>query len=199
MNITCRTCGQTKPDTEYYKKKKSVTGRETQCKDCKADACARRNNPNRDEPLGILKHCRNCGETTKRRGSTYCSKPECRKAFHMSPEQVARRKQWFKDNPDKVREYNHRNGVRRRRLMAEAKTDDVTWRGVMERDNWTCQLCGKPIDQTVKAPHRMSASLDHVVPLIEGGDHTWANTQASHFGCNARKRDRGEPQQLALI
>lgn len=33
----------------------------------------------------------------------------------------------------------------------------------------------------------MSASLDHVVPLSKGGDHTRSNSVVAHLICNIRK------------
>lgn len=61
---------------------------------------------------------------------------------------------------------------------------------VYERDNWTCQLCGDPIEREARAPHPMSASLDHIIPLARGGDHVYANVQCAHFLCNSIKGDR---------
>lgn len=58
---------------------------------------------------------------------------------------------------------------------------------IYERDNWTCQLCGNPVDRTLAFPHRMSASLDHRRPIAQGGTHTRDNVQLSHFWCNTRK------------
>lgn len=58
------------------------------------------------------------------------------------------------------------------------------------RDGWTCQLCGDPIDQAVKVPHPLAATLDHVIPLAKGGAHSEANLQTAHFLCNSRKGDR---------
>jgi 5-methylcytosine-specific restriction endonuclease McrA len=43
-------------------------------------------------------------------------------------------------------------------------------------------------------------SLDHVIPISAGGEHSKANTQLAHLGCNAKKQAKiREPQQLALI
>lgn len=63
----------------------------------------------------------------------------------------------------------------------------VERRRVYERDGWQCQLCQKPIDRTLKAPHRLSASLDHIIPISKGGPHTYANVQAAHLACNTVK------------
>ena len=45
----------------------------------------------------------------------------------------------------------------------------------------------------------MSASLDHVMPLIAGGQHTRHNTQIAHWICNVRKgaRATGNPELVA--
>ena len=61
---------------------------------------------------------------------------------------------------------------------------------VFIRDEWICQLCVKPVDPDLKWPDPFSASLDHVVPLSLGGDHTRVNTQCSHLRCNIKKGNR---------
>lgn len=61
---------------------------------------------------------------------------------------------------------------------------------VMRRNGWICQLCDEPIDPAIRHPHRMSASVDHVVPLSKGGLHRYENCQASHLGCNCSKGAR---------
>ena len=70
---------------------------------------------------------------------------------------------------------------------------------VFERDKWTCQLCGKRVNRKATAPHPHAPTLDHVIPLSEGGEHTETNAQLAHFRCNTRKGNRGGGEQLALI
>lgn len=62
---------------------------------------------------------------------------------------------------------------------------------IFERDNWRCQLCGKKINPKLKFPHPMSATIDHIIPLCDGGEHTERNLQAAHFICNSRRQDKG--------
>ncbi len=52
-------------------------------------------------------------------------------------------------------------------------------RGVLARDNHSCQYCGHSAD-----------SIDHVRPRSRGGGHTWDNVVAACRRCNTRKRDR---------
>lgn len=89
-----------------------------------------------------------------------------------------------------ARDPRYRSRVRRERLLAKAKREPYKRTEIFARDGWICQLCGEPVDPTVKAPDRRSASIDHVVPLSLGGDDTPANVQLAHFGCNSAKCDR---------
>ena|SRR6266496_2722605 len=70
---------------------------------------------------------------------------------------------------------------------------------VYKRDRWRCGLCSKTVDPEALWPDRMCASLDHVVPMSQGGGHVRANVQLAHWLCNAMKGDRGGPEQLRLL
>lgn len=52
-------------------------------------------------------------------------------------------------------------------------------RRILERDDYTCYLCGFPIAAT--------ASIDHVVPYAKGGRTDDDNLKATHAACNRRK------------
>jgi hypothetical protein len=71
--------------------------------------------------------------------------------------------------------------------------DDVVlfdpW-SVFERDHWTCQVCGKPVDRSVAWPDPASATLDHRVPVARRGRHSLDNAQTAHWSCNLVKGDR---------
>ena len=78
------------------------------------------------------------------------------------------------------------------RHVARAKRYGVPWErfdpvDVFERDDWTCGLCGDPVDPDLEHPDPMSVSLDHIVPIIQGGGHLLDNCQCSHLTCNLRK------------
>lgn len=63
-------------------------------------------------------------------------------------------------------------------------------RVVSERDGWTCQICGLPVDPGAKLRTRDFPSLDHIVPRSRGGSDGPENLRLAHMGCNA---DRGAP------
>lgn len=70
---------------------------------------------------------------------------------------------------------------------------------VAARDGHRCQLCRQPVDPNTSHPHPKSASLDHIIPLSRGGEHTMANTQLAHLRCNMLKSDHPANEQLRLI
>lgn len=70
---------------------------------------------------------------------------------------------------------------------------------VFARDGWRCGICRRKVDRRLKAPHPMSASLDHIIPMSRGGGHTYVNTQCAHLTCNVHKGCGGMGEQLALV
>jgi len=51
-----------------------------------------------------------------------------------------------------------------------------------------CCLCGHPIDRAIRAPHPMSLTAEHRVPLARGGHPTAPDNLApAHRICNSRK------------
>ena len=81
--------------------------------------------------------------------------------------------------------------ARRRMLKQQADQGErFAPEDVYERDGWSCGLCQAPVDPGLAWPHPMSASVDHILPLSQGGSHTLANVQCAHLSCNSRKCDR---------
>lgn len=95
----------------------------------------------------------------------------------------------------KVRQYAHE----RRALMNGVESEYFSSVEIYERDGWRCGLCRRKIRRDLQHPHPMSASLDHVIPLVHGGPHTRANVQAAHLRCNMIKKDKIENVQMALF
>lgn len=79
---------------------------------------------------------------------------------------------------------------RRRTLTADLLMDEIIDHEVFERDRWICQLCGEPVSPECRWPDPLSPSIDHIVPLSMGGEHSIDNVQLAHLGCNSRKGNR---------
>ena len=76
--------------------------------------------------------------------------------------------------------------------MAKATIEVFDPIEIFERDEWICGICEERVDNALVFPHPMSKSLDHIEPISRGGDHSRANTQLAHLGCNIRKGARVE-------
>lgn len=69
---------------------------------------------------------------------------------------------------------------------------------ICERDGWRCHICQRPINHRLKWPNSRSASIDHVIPISQGGTNDPQNLRAAHLRCNSKRCNRG-PAQLILI
>lgn len=87
---------------------------------------------------------------------------------------------------------------RRRARLAGVEVEKFNHVDVFERDGWRC-FCGKKVDPRRRFPDPLSVSLDHVIPVSEGGGHTRANTRCSHLTCNVRRGAGGGGEQLRLV
>lgn len=159
--------------------------------------------------------CPHCGDPMTNPRRAQCSKSDCVKRTkaermrgymrsrradpelarkHLDYDRKAQRKRletvghWRVIYPERAA----RTDAERRMRERAAVVEDFSPREVYERDGWVCQLCRLPIDPAIAWPGSMSPSVDHVVPLAKGGDHSLINVQASHLGCNSRKCDRLE-------
>lgn len=53
-----------------------------------------------------------------------------------------------------------------------------------------CAICGQPVDMSIKSPHPMSPTVDHIIPCAKGGSDDLENLQLAHRVCNRNKSDK---------
>lgn len=75
-----------------------------------------------------------------------------------------------------LREYNDKN--QRNRMTANLR------KRIMERDNYTCQICGKYM------PDGVGLHIDHIVPISKGGKSIACNLQVLCSKCNGHKSNK---------
>lgn len=74
-----------------------------------------------------------------------------------------------------------------KRRAVYAKGDTIPALVLFELFNWTCYLCKKPIDRRRRCPDWGAATIEHVIPLSQGGQHVWSNVVPAHLRCNTMK------------
>lgn len=80
----------------------------------------------------------------------------------------------------------------------DAVVESFTLREIAERDGWRCHLCNRKVPDRPFRSRPLDATIDHLVPVSAGGDHTRANVALAHFACNWKRADVG-PAQLRLL
>ena len=70
-----------------------------------------------------------------------------------------------------------------------AKGDPIDHLVLFNLHGWTCWICRKPINKFLRTPNWYAATVEHIVPLAQGGTHTWDNVAPSHYICNMNKGD----------
>ena len=114
--------------------------------------------------------CKVCGKTflyeygTKVRA--FCS-PQCSAEGAKQQHQISKR--------------SRRHAIRIHRV------EHVSLLKMLEQQRWTCPLCNQKISKEIKYPDMMAPSIDHIVPVSLGGEHSYANCQAVHLACNIMK------------
>lgn len=124
------------------------------------------------------------------------SQEEKEKYFELRQQFFALLKQtpWYfeKKEQERISRYktnSNSNHVRRVR-MKSATIEKVNPLEVFERDGWICQLCGYSVSKLMDPKLGDMASLDHIIPISKGGQHSYANTQLAHLSCNISKGNR---------
>ena len=99
---------------------------------------------------------------------------------------------WKKNNPDKIRLYNHK---RKARILNNTH-EHYTEQQILELYGTDCYLCGNPIDMS--APRKCGLPgwqnglhIEHVIDLALGGSDTLQNVRGAHAICNLKKKPRG--------
>lgn len=201
---SCRRCQQDKPASDYYPRSRV----------CKACFCARereryhanrerRSEKHREWYIANVEAQRKAGIERARlwaeanpdraRAKARRSMAKRRATKPLAVDAIRRRdyeknktkrlaaiKAWRKRNPDRVISQAIKSKIKRRSRMASARVEYVDRLKVFERDGWVCGICKRPVS-------RDDVSIDHIIPIARGGDHTYENCQTAHLACNISK------------
>lgn len=91
---------------------------------------------------------------------------------------------WNQRNKDKIAQAAY---LRRARLRDAGIVEAVDVVLLAQRDRNRCGICGKSVLLAER-------TIDHIVPVSKGGEHSYANTQLAHSRCNSARGNRGAGQ-----
>jgi len=206
----CTKCLEDKPLAAFRANPKCRSGLNTHCRDCVNRAGAdwyarnreRRDAKSRAWAAAHPEEIREYQQRSCRRHATVRRARTRRWKEANADRDRARKQRYNRENRAAILEYERqyrrshpvefkaKYALRRARRYG-ATVEVVIAAEVFKRDRWRCGLCGKRVA-------RRDATVDHIVPLARGGEHSYRNAQTAHFRCNAAKGARGGGQ-LRLI
>jgi 5-methylcytosine-specific restriction endonuclease McrA len=134
-----------------------------------------------------LRQVSDAGKATAKRYRQGPKRLAAQRRYYKTPHgQIAKKRgiKKFRQSPKgKISTTFHIN-LRRARLLAAEGTFTVEQLQKLLDTQKKCHICGKRF--TKKDP----ATLDHVIPISNGGRHEASNIALAHKSCNSRKRDK---------
>lgn len=192
---TCTKCHEVKPLADFNKQASTRDGHQYRCRECHRAICRKSSPGNAEKIASRMSQWRreNIEHRRAYKAAYRAANPEKSKAegskYYANNAEIKREKAkafneaWRKANPDKV----NAKEARRRALKLSAFVEDVSLDVVIEIHGASCVVCKSGIDLSLRHPHPMSKSLEHVIPLARGGEHSYENCAPSHLRCNLSK------------
>lgn len=113
-----------------------------------------------------------CGDTH----SVFCCQTCADKYKHRQEHQTERHKT-----------YKREAKRRREQQLRQQYVGPVSYAKLYERDHGVCQICGMAVHHDKFCDDSWGGTIDHIVPLSVGGEHSMSNCQLAHRLCNSLK------------
>lgn len=99
--------------------------------------------------------------------------------------------------------YRTRKRIAKRRSECGKVVDrGISVQALYKKENGICYLCGQPVDMNDYKMIRGNKvcggrypSIEHVIPLSKGGEHSWENVRLAHRACNTKKGAKVDGQE----
>ena len=187
----CRDCREVKPLSDFGKKSDAKDGIHYYCKKC----VNVRGEMYRKSHAEELSKKSSQYYRQRNKGDRYKVSRRKANSKYYNKNIVAQRERASRNNNirrEKLKEYYHQHKgaaeyklkravmSQRRRARTVATVNDFTaeqWREILDKYEHKCLCCGA----------KRNLSMDHIIPLSRGGQHTASNIQPLCRSCNARK------------
>lgn len=74
-----------------------------------------------------------------------------------------------------------------------ARIRNAAWKRLRQRvidSQDICHICGKDVDKSLKYPDRFSPTVDHIIPVVDGGTNEITNLMLAHYSCNSARQNK---------
>lgn len=173
---TCSECNLRLPITDFHKDKNATDGYRSKCKKCRITKVKKWYLENQKRQSGR--------EKARRRSN---------------PEKYAEKEalRYEKDREKRIAlatEHSHLRKARKKKAKTER---GITKLALRRKFGSKCYYCGIEMDFSVGSGrkfNRKMATIEHLVPLARGGEHTWENTVLACRHCNISKNAKTEEE-----
>ncbi len=173
---TCALCEKRLPISEFHKDKTATDGYRSRCKKCR------------------IKHVKGWYEENKERQSL---REKIRRK--SDPEKYAEKEaeRYVRDREKRINlatEHSHRRKARKLKTVIEK---GISKRALKKKFGTKCYYCQKEMDFSVGTGRKFNrdmATIEHLIPLARGGEHTWENTVLACRHCNISKNAKTEQE-----
>lgn len=215
---TCRDCDVNKPVADFHRDSNKPDGFRANCKACRSAYMAGRYTENREDILRRQKekprdpelldayqrryrreNVEKIAEKNRRWAEANADhKREYNSQYFAQNGEAlkAANKKWRQENHEQILSYNREREALKRSLLVDR---GVTTNALRDRDGDACTYCGADLWFGRSSNYRPNkASVDHVIPIVRGGEHSFANTVLACLRCNIQKGDRALDEWEAL-
>lgn len=130
--------------------------------------------------------CRSWWSNVDPRGSHLCS---------CGQRKATRRHRYCTDCAAKARADSNRRKNNKRK---GARSTSYRIAEIALRDGFRCHLCRERVDMRLPGTHPQGPTIDHLIPVTDGGDDEPVNVALAHRECNVRRNTGGEVQLRLL-
>jgi hypothetical protein len=173
---TCSQCNQRLPISEFHKDKNATDGYRSKCKKCRISNVQSWYSDNRER--------QSTREKIRRRSN---------------PEKYAEKEalRYEKDKDKRLllaTEHSHLRKARKKKVRTERGISKLSLKKIF---GTKCYYCGIEMDFSTGSGrkfNRSMATIEHLIPLAKGGEHTFENTVLACRHCNISKNSKTEEE-----
>lgn len=205
----CSKCGEVKPISEFHIRDRNKGSYVSRCKDCKKHYRKQYYEDNREKENKNSKRYNkeHSEEISTQKKQWYQEHKEDIRAYNKNyyknnrDNELKRSKERRKNYPEYLAKYQreyrqtlkgklahgnfeHYRRIKKNTTPKKHHITEIQWQKILENQDNKCIMCGVGFtDENIP-------TIDHIMPLSKGGEHTSANIQALCKSCNSSKKDK---------